>query len=353
MGASSKGQSPSSIVPIRTKNPYFCTKLVISGNLMRTAILEHLSPFGKILFLLMLLMTCLILSLLLGILIAIPLFHVNLFTDLTWMTDFSNPVAVSLMKYLQIVQSVGLFIIPPLLAGYFFDLRPLSYLGLKKRPGVVILGVTLLLMVFSIPFIDWIVSMNESVKLPYFLRGIEEWMQSTEEQASELTNAFLEVNNAGGFLVNFLMIALLPAIGEELLFRGLLQKLFGQWFRNIHVAIFFTAFIFGLVHMQFYGIIPRMFLGVIFGYLFYWTGSLWVPVFAHFINNGTVVVVSFLSNTGILRTDYETFGSTENIFVISGSLLISVLLMYFIRRNNSQTIQEIKADQTNEDQHHI
>ena len=297
---------------------------------MKTAILGHLTPFAKIVFVVMLLITGLILSLGIGIIIAIPVFHVNLLTDMTVLTNFSNPVVISLMKYLQIVQSIGLFIIPPLLAGYFFEKNVLGYLGVKKNPGGIIFIIVLLLMFFSIPLIDWLVSINESMKLPSFLHGVEQWMKDSEEQASQLTTAFLDVHTAGGFLLNIIMIVILPAIGEELLFRGLLQKLFGEWFRNIHVAIFFIAFIFGVVHMQFYGLLPRMMLGVIFGYLYYWTGSLWVPVFAHFLNNAAVVVAYFLSNLGIIKGDYENFGNTNNLYLIAGSILFSSMLLVLI-----------------------
>jgi len=316
---------------------------------MKTAILGHLTPFSRIVFVLMLIITGLILTLGIGILLAIPIFHINIITDTTFLTNFSNPVVVSLLKYLQIVQSIGLFIIPPLLAGYFFEKNPLSYLGMKKNPGSIIFITVLLLMFFSIPFINWLVTINESMKLPSFLQGVEQWMKDSEEQASQLTTAFLDVHTAGGFLLNILMIVILPAVGEELLFRGLLQKLFDAWFRNIHVAIFFIAFIFGVVHLQFYGLLPRMMLGVIFGYLYYWTGSLWVPVFAHFLNNGAVVVASFLSNLGIIKGDYENFGNSDNFYLIAGSILFSVLLLMFIYRKEKLVSQSPADDEQRND----
>ena len=327
----------------------FATKLINSGNLMKTAILGHLTPFAKIVFVLMLLITGLIMTLGVGILVAIPLFQVNLLTDMTALTDVSNPVVMSLIKYLQIVQSIGLFIMPPLLAGYFFEKNALVYLGMKKKPGGLILIAVLLLMFFSIPFIDWLVSINESMKLPSFLQGVEQWMKDSEEQAAQLTTAFLNVHTAGSFLLNILIIAILPAVGEELLFRGLLQKLFREWFKNIHVAIFFTAFIFGVVHLQFYGLLPRMFLGVIFGYLFYWTGSLWAPVFSHFLNNATVVAVSFLGNLGIIKIDYENFGNNDNFFLIAGSLIFSSLIVWFIYKNQKHADQKLAKHSADND----
>lgn len=303
---------------------------------MKTAILGNLSPFTKIIFVLMLLLTGMILTLGIGILLAIPLFHVNLLTNMDQLSDLSNPVSVSLLKYLQVVQSIGIFIIPPMLAGFLFERNTLGYTGLKVSPKVTVLFMVVLLMIASLPFINWIVSVNEAMKLPLAFKGIEQWMKEAEDQASHLTDAFLDARTAGGLAVNLIVIALLPAMGEELLFRGLLQRLFREWFRNVHVAIFITAFIFAVIHMQFYGLLPRMLLGIIFGYLFYWTGSIWVPAFAHFLNNGVLVVIAYLTSRNIIGSEVENFGVTENFLLIAGSLLFSALILFFVYKYQKQ-----------------
>jgi membrane protease YdiL (CAAX protease family) len=116
------------------------------------------------------------------------------------------------------------------------------------------------------------------------------------------------------------------------LFRGLLQRLLKEWLGNIHFAIFMAAFLFSAMHMQFYGFFPRMLLGIMFGYLFYWSGSLWVPICAHFINNGSAVIFSYLGQRGLLSGNYEDFGATENVFLILMSGLIIPVLFFFIYR---------------------
>jgi hypothetical protein len=196
-------------------------------------------------------------------------------------------------------------------------------------------------MMVSAPFISELVSLNEMMKLPSAFGGLEKWMKDTEEEAAQITTKFLDVHSAGGFLVNMLMIAIIPALGEEMMFRGLLQRLLGEWFKNIHVAIFVTAFIFGAIHFQFYGLLPRMMLGVMFGYLYFWTGTLWAPVFAHFINNGTAVILSYLSNRGTIHANYENFGSTDNIFLIILSLVLTGFLLYRLFIINKRKTQEI------------
>jgi len=129
-----------------------------------------------------------------------------------------------------------------------------------------------------------------------------------------------------------------------LLFRGLFQRLFHEWLGNIHIAIILSGFIFGAMHLQFYGMLPRMMLGILFGYLFYWSGSLWIPVFAHFLNNGVAVTVSFLERQGFIETSLEDFGTTDNLFLIISSIILTALTLYLYRKVNRQRDNGIVSD---------
>jgi len=299
---------------------------------MKTPLLGNQSPLTRLVFTILLTISCFLVTFILGVLFAIPLFNVNLFISFTVIEDYSNPLAISLLKYLQIIQSIGLFIIPPILAGYFFERNSLDYLRIDKPSKPLIYLLTLAIMFVSLPLINWMVVFNEGMRLPELLRGMEEWMMSTEDEATKLTEVFMNVNSLGGFTINLIMIAILPAIGEEFLFRGLLQRLFNEWLKNIHIAIFISALLFSAMHIQFYGILPRMMLGVLFGYLFFWTGSIWVPVFAHFINNASAVIISYLANKEIISVGYEDFGATDNLFFIIGSLVFTGFLLILIYR---------------------
>jgi len=299
---------------------------------MRPALLGNMSPFTRFVFAMLLTFSCFLAIFIAGVLLAIPIFHINLFETLTQLGDFSDPATLALVKYLQVVQSFGLFIIPPLLAGFFFERNSLAYLKLDQ-PGKPLTYLLVFIMLFAaLPLINWMISFNEMLKLPEFLKGVETWMKQSEEAAARLTGAFLNTTTPGGLLFNLFMIALLPALGEEFMFRGLLQRLFAEWFNNMHIAILLSAFLFGAMHMQFYGVLPRICLGLLFGYLFYWTGSLWIPVFGHFINNGSAVVTAYLSKTGVITGDWEKFGSTDNVFVIITSALAVLGLCMIIRK---------------------
>lgn len=301
-------------------------------DLPKQPILESLTPFTRLLFSVLLLIACFSATFLAGMLLAGPLFGVGISDVMSLMTDFENESTLRLLKYFQVVQSFGLFIFPPLLAGYFFSRNSWTYLRLNRASRLPVYLLTFALMFVSLPFINWMIDLNQSLSLPGFLAGIEAWMKTAEEQAERLTAAFLEMPTIGSFLFNLFMIALLPAIGEELLFRGLVQRLLREWLGNVHAAIFIAAFLFSALHMQFYGFLPRMMLGVVFGYLFYWSGSLWVPVFAHFINNGSAVIAAWLWQAGILKSDYEDFGATDNAYLIVLSVLVTAGLLYFVHR---------------------
>ena len=301
-------------------------------DLQKPPILESLTPFTRILFSVLLVITSFAITFLLGLMLAKPLFGAGILDIMNSLSDYGSPDSLRLLQYFQVIQSFGLFILPALFAGYFFGNSSLKYLFLNKPSKWPSYLLTLLLILASLPMINWMISVNDMMKLPDALRGIEDWMRATEAEAAKLTEAFMAMPTMGSFLFNMVMIAILPAIGEEIMFRGLIQRLLKEWLGNIHIAIFISALLFSAMHMQFYGFLPRMVLGMVFGYLFYWTGSLWIPIFAHFLQNGMVVVVTYLGQRGIIGGDYENFGSSDSMLVILLCLVISSVILFIIRK---------------------
>ncbi|MBO3699357.1 CPBP family intramembrane glutamic endopeptidase [Roseivirga sp. E12] len=159
-------------------------------------------------------------------------------------------------------------------------------------------------------FIEW----NANIEFPEFLSGFEEWARNLEEQLAETTEKFTTFNNFTQFLFGFLVIAILPGIGEELLFRGVLQNSLHKLTKNAHVAIWVSAFIFAAIHLQFYGLVPRMLLGAVFGYLYVWSGNIWYPIISHIANNGIAVIMSYtisdvnLDETEAVPVAYQIIG---------------------------------------------
>ncbi len=252
----------------------------------------------------------------------------------------TNPIAletwtkqdVFLQKINQAIQSLGLFIIPSFLAAYLFDKQGVfEFFTFKKNRLNTYFGV-FFIVIFSIPIMNFLGVLNSKMYVPEFL----DWINQSEERAKQATELFLQADSGFTLMLNLLVIALIPAIGEELLFRGVFQKLMHRISGNVHIAIWITAFLFSAVHMQFLTFLPRLMMGAMFGYLLVWSGSLIVPILAHFINNGFAVLAYYLSQKELLNQDVDTIGTKGGDM---SYLLISVVLvglgLYSIYRNET------------------
>ena len=239
---------------------------------------------------------------------------------------------IVMLKIGQGISSSLMFIAPPVIL-YAITRRPqpLQQLGFRKPAHWWMLLIGAVLMFISLPLTNLLTDWNEKMNLGQSFEKLESWLKLFEDAAADLTQRMLEVKSIWGLLGNLLVIALIPAIGEELTFRGVLQQALTKKC-NVHVAVFLSAFIFSFIHFQFYGFLPRMFLGLLLGYLFYYSGSIWTSILMHFINNGTAVVVAYLDYNGIVNVDWEHFGSTSNIALLITSLVLTVGLIIIVAR---------------------
>jgi hypothetical protein len=250
------------------------------------------------------------------------------------MYNYNTERNIEIIKVLQIFQSIGLFIIPPIIFIWIFSEKSfLSYFNLKTSPKLSSFLLTVLIMVFSLPLINLLAKLNAAMDFPESLAWLEDQLKVMEENAMQLTEAFLKTENWGGFFVNVFMIALIPAVGEELIFRGLLQKLFANITRNIHWGIFISAVLFSTMHLQFYGFLPRLMLGVLFGYLLFWTGSLWIPIIGHFVNNFIAVAAYFFIRDPETTQKIENLGTEgdNTMYVLVSAFLVGLMIyrVYF------------------------
>ncbi len=298
---------------------------------------EHYSPGLKILMLALLMFSGLLFFTLFGMLIATPFLGASYMENPTGNGNFDDPLVVAGLKYFQIISQLGLFILP----AFFFTLmvtrQRSNYLYLKQSAHLSsILAAAVMLL--ALPLINGLSALNQLLELPAFMSGIEEWMRLSEDSAIRLEEAFIVDPSLSSLLINILMMALLPALGEELIFRGIGFRLLREWTKSPHAAIWISATVFSFIHFQFFGFLPRLLMGVLFGYMLYWTGSLWVPMIAHFVNNLAVVLVGWAGARWFPEIDIMTFGSSTNPVVIGLSTLITGLLIAFLylrrRREN-------------------
>ena len=148
------------------------------------------------------------------------------------------------------------------------------------------------------------------------------------------------MNSAMDLFINLIMIGLIPAIGEELVFRGVVQKIFSQWSKNVHIGIWSAAFLFSAMHMQFYGFLPRMMLGGLLGYLYVWSGSLWLPIIGHFVNNAGAVLMSYFFQRGDLKLDPDKIGAENDFGSLIASLVLGSVIIFFIYKNERLNSQD-------------
>lgn len=240
-----------------------------------------------------------------------------------------NLQTITAQRISQMILSVGVFILPPILLAFFTQNQPCNYLGLKFQPGKGIYLWLTLLSLIIIPFINLVTSFNEQVVFPASLRMVEEYLRNAESAAATLTQRFLNVNSFPLLVFNLFLMAVLPALGEELFFRGTIQKMLSERTNPI-VAIWATAVLFSAIHFQFYGFLPRMLLGALLGYLYFWSNNLWLPIFFHFVNNGIAVLFYYLHFNGWVNVNVDAIGTKDTVLLGVESMLIVGVIIYKI-----------------------
>ena len=263
-----------------------------------------------------------------------------------WMIIWGGSQSTESLKWLQFIQTTATFLIPPILCAWLWDEehKPFRWLRMDVPVQWQNILLAVVIMVCAVPGINLLADLNSRVELPKSLEFIEQILKSQEEAAAALTERFLQADNIGGLLINIGLMALLPALSEELSFRGTLQQIIYKdqsgkvQSTKVHLAIWITAFIFSAIHMQFYGFVPRMLLGAMFGYVFVWSGSLWVPITMHFVNNGLAVLVYYLmGESDNTKNIADTLGAGDTWYLGVSSILITSLgLLIFYRRTHKQ-----------------
>jgi membrane protease YdiL (CAAX protease family) len=288
---------------------------------------DHLGGFGKLLVFTILVFVSFMVFSLLALLAAIP------FTENFSLLSGQNlPMSIDFLRYFQIVQSFSVFIIPSLLAGFLFYGHLTK--GLKlTTPHWGLVGISLLIIITAQPLVSYLGVWNSTMQLPDFLGGLEQWMASSEASAGDIIYRFLDTDQPVLLLLNVLMIAILPALGEEMLFRGVLQPVFAEWLRNKHAAVLITAFLFSAIHLQFFTFMPRFFLGLALGYLFLWGKNLWYPIAGHFANNFLSLIIFYYYRQ--TQPDINPLEPNADelsfVWIIPSTLIMTLLIIKFVR----------------------
>lgn len=226
-----------------------------------------------------------------------------------------------LLRIIQTVQSFFVFILPALLFAWLADKNPTGYLYFEKKNKTLVIMLVVIASLVVIPFINRLAYINEQMTFPDFLSGLEHRIRKSEKTLQETMNVMLQMDSPVILLYNIFLFGVLAAVGEELLFRGVIQRLIADASKNVHIGIWAAGFIFSAIHFQFFdGFFPRLLLGAWFGYLLYWSKSLWLPILAHFVNNATAVVISYMQQCGVIDSQADTIGKDD--MILSGISII-------------------------------
>lgn len=252
--------------------------------------------------------------------------------------DFSKPGTIMAIRGMQIVQFISLFIIPVFLCARFFSMDSKKYLGLKKpsHAGYLVLGI--IIMLVAIPVANLLGELNSNVQLP---SGIEQWMKEKEEESAIVIKELLANQTITDLFLNIICIAGLAAVGEELLFRGMVQRLLIKMFKSPIAGIIVTAILFSAMHMQFYGFLPRFLLGVLLGGIYWYSGSLWTAILAHFVYDAFLVVLAYFQ-PGMMNE--ETVRSSNIALMAAISFGIVVFILIWMKRKSVTTYDKVYAD---------
>lgn len=253
----------------------------------------------------------------------------------------TNPMAYpgfrTALVFIQGVTSIGAFVVAPLYYISRFEERNFSAYfnnkGLALFPAMLTAALVLVFMVVNSIFIEW----NLNITFPDFMADFGEWARVKEDELQRITEFITSFEDTSYFVLVIFVVAIIPAVGEELLFRGLIQKSFTQITGNVHIAIWTAAILFSAFHMQFFGFVPRLLLGAFFGYLYAFSGNLFYAMLAHFVNNGFTLFMVYLYQQEVTQFDIENTESiswnTVFIFLIIGTVLFIAFRNQFSNRN--------------------
>ena len=241
------------------------------------------------------------------------------------------------LRYTQALMAVGICILPPVFFAFLFqDTNVFNALAFNKAPKFTSVLLCVAVMTVSMPLTAFFEEINLAMKLPDFLAPVENWMRSEEENAKIMTEKLLGGQSGTDYFFNVLVVALIPALGEELFFRAGIQKnLLGESAKlKGWICVLIASAVFSAGHLQFFGFLPRFFLGGLLGVMLLFSKSLWLPVICHFFNNFVAVTAYFFKSgdTGLEQSNFA-----EKPVVVVFSALLTIFLVYLLAKNGKKT----------------
>ena len=253
--------------------------------------------------------------------------------------DYNSPTLTTVIRGMQIIQFVSLFLIPSFLCAWFFSTDSKKYLGLKKPSNMGYFLVAAGVLLVALPLVSFLGELNRNVQLP---SGVANWMKEQEDEAAKTIKALLSKHTIKDLILNLICIAGLAAVGEELLFRGVAQRLLIKLCKSPWAGIIISAFLFSAMHVQFYGFLPRFVLGILLGVIYWYSGSLWTAILAHFVYDAALIILVYFNPESL--NDENTLNLSNIALGAAISAALVVFLVLWMKKKSTVTYEQVYAD---------
>lgn len=274
--------------------------------------LKIVSPWSQLALFLGLLGGSLILAAI--AIIIIPGYHID------------RPMTAGTIKLAQTISSIILFGLPAFFyARLTFSDRPFYHLGFRPAPAAGFYLAAILLLLFSYPLEGWLGVMNQKIAMP-------QWMIKMEQDSDKQVENLLQMKNSADLYINLLVVAIIPAMFEEICFRGALQRIMIYLFKNHWVGIIVTGILFSAFHLQFQGFLPRMFLGILLGAAYWYSGSLWTAILAHAFFNGIQVIMVSQNPRMVNETPVVPW------YLVLASMVLVIGILVYMRKRSTLAV---------------
>ena len=259
------------------------------------------------------------------------IFVCQLFFDVSFFSSDSvvnilDPSILNSLKLIQFFNAFGVFILPSLFFFHFRGISIIDRLNLNQPLSLYTFLFLFLLALTMIPVANLLGSLNEGVYLPEFLSFLKE----IEADTIVLTEQLMKMKSYKDLFQILFLVGILAAFGEELIFRGLLQNLFNEWWANKHLAVWLTALLFSVIHLQYQAVLPRFLLGAIIGYVYENSGNLRSAILLHFFYNSSLVLLTFMIQHQKLDPSWEFVG-VENVFLGIFALIFTIYGIFMLK----------------------
>lgn len=263
---------------------------------------------------------------------------------ITLADELMKPEHVSVNRLLQVFTTFLVMALPAFLSTYAGGGDAMQKLGFRQKSGIVQLGIIVLMVFFGFMLGDALSELNKMIPLS---ADLEKTFKEMERNYSDQVMAIASMKSFADYFLSLVVLAVLPAIFEEMLFRGSLQQIMIGITRNAFLGILITSIIFSAIHISYYGFLPRLALGMMLGYIFYFSKNLWLSIAGHFLQNAYTLTVLFMySQSGKPATDAFEESFPWYYGVVGGVSIIFLFLIF--RRESAKHIITVEQEAEND-----